>query len=129
MISTSALRMIGLAILGILVAAAVAVVASQLASRQIGLASEPVSAGDELAPPVAKPHRDGPNAAKDRGETEEGDSTTPTGEMPNPPATINGEAPAATTETTSPGDDASKPGGGESGGEDGGGGGDSKGDD
>ncbi len=44
------LKWIGLALLGILIAAAIAVAASSLASRQIGLASEPLSAGDALAP-------------------------------------------------------------------------------
>ncbi len=44
------MRWIGLALLGILVAAAVAFAASRLASQQIGLASEPVTAGDALAP-------------------------------------------------------------------------------
>jgi len=44
------LRWVGLALLGIVVAIVVAIVASRLASQQIGLASEPVSAGDSLAP-------------------------------------------------------------------------------
>jgi hypothetical protein len=43
-------RWLGLALLGIVVAAVVAIAASRLASQQIGLASEPVSAGDALAP-------------------------------------------------------------------------------
>jgi len=43
-------RWVGLALLGIVVAAAVAIAASRLASQQIGLASQPVSAGDALAP-------------------------------------------------------------------------------
>lgn len=48
---------IGLALLGIVIAAAVSVAASRLASQQIGLASEPISAGDALAPAQRK-HRD-----------------------------------------------------------------------
>ncbi|MGN6664729.1 MAG: hypothetical protein ACTHK6_11080 [Solirubrobacterales bacterium] len=56
MIAASTWRMIALAIAGLLVAAAVAWLASDLASRQIGLASEPISAGDELAPAIARPH-------------------------------------------------------------------------
>lgn len=43
-------RWFGLALLGILIAAGVAFAASRLASQQIGLASEPISAGDALAP-------------------------------------------------------------------------------
>ncbi len=41
-----------LALLGLLIAGAVAVAASRLASEQIGIASESVSAGDQLAPVV-----------------------------------------------------------------------------
>lgn len=48
------LKWIGLALLGIAIASVVAVAASNLASRQIGLASEPISAGEALAP--QKPH-------------------------------------------------------------------------
>ncbi len=48
------LRWVGLALLGILIAAGVSVAASSLASRQIGLASEPISAGDALAPARAE---------------------------------------------------------------------------
>jgi hypothetical protein len=43
-------RWLGLALLGILIAAAISIAASRLASQQIGLASQPVSAGDALAP-------------------------------------------------------------------------------
>jgi hypothetical protein len=46
----AALRWTGLALLGIVIAAVVSVAASRLASQQIGLASEPISAGDALAP-------------------------------------------------------------------------------
>lgn len=48
-------RWLGLALLGILIAAGVSIAASRLASQQIGLASEPISAGDALAP-VARTH-------------------------------------------------------------------------
>ena len=51
-------RWLGLALLGILIAAGVSIAASRLASQQIGLASEPISAGDALAPAkraLAKP--------------------------------------------------------------------------
>ena len=44
------LKWLGLALLGIAVAAAVAIAASNLASQQIGLSSEPITAGDALAP-------------------------------------------------------------------------------
>lgn len=44
------MRWLGLALLGILIAAAISIAASRLASQQIGLASQPISAGDALAP-------------------------------------------------------------------------------
>lgn len=56
---TTTIRWLGLALLGILIAAGVSIAASRLASRQIGLASEPISAGDALVPrasPRPSPH-------------------------------------------------------------------------
>ncbi len=47
---TTTLRWVGLALLGILIAAAISIAASRLASQQIGLASQPITAGDALAP-------------------------------------------------------------------------------
>lgn len=44
------IRWVALALLGLLIAAGVSIAASSLASQQIGLASEPISAGDALAP-------------------------------------------------------------------------------
>jgi hypothetical protein len=46
------LRWTVLALLGLTVAAGISVAASKLVSQRIGLASEPLSAGRELAPPV-----------------------------------------------------------------------------
>jgi hypothetical protein len=46
------LKWVALALVGLLIAAAVAVLGSSLASRQIGLSSEPLRAGDALAPPT-----------------------------------------------------------------------------
>jgi hypothetical protein len=43
-------KWIGLALLGLAIAAAVAIAASHLTSQQIGLASESITAGDKLAP-------------------------------------------------------------------------------
>ena len=60
----TAVRWTGLALLGVLVAAAVSVAASRLASQQIGLASEPISAGDALAPSQRQLH---PSAAPKSG--------------------------------------------------------------
>lgn len=76
------IRWVGLALLGIVIAAGVSIAASSLASRQIGLASEPISAGDALAPatrmqtkpPRPRPHRHGKSGHR---------TTTP---APSPPA-------------------------------------------
>jgi hypothetical protein len=54
--TTSSLRWPLLAVLGLLVAAAIAFLATQMVSQKIGISSEPLSAGRALAPrsPVAK---------------------------------------------------------------------------
>jgi len=60
---TTTLRWLGLALLGVAVAAAVSFAASRLVSQQIGLASQPISAGNALAPvkadnrPPVKPEK------------------------------------------------------------------------
>lgn len=126
MISRSTLRMIALAIAGIVIAAAVAVFASQLASRQIGLASEPVSAGDELAPAVVRPNHERNVEGEKQGERGSGRgtaapsigksrTTSPAGGGEAPPAT---EAPTGAESPTAPessnaGDDSSERSGGE----------------
>lgn len=51
------MRWFGLALLGVAVAIFVAIAASRLVSQQIGLASEPISAGDALAPRLGPVHR------------------------------------------------------------------------
>lgn len=70
-------RWIGLAILGMLIAAAVSIAASKVASQQIGLASEPISAGDSLAPKSQEKER--PRAAP------KGDERQRTPSAPSPP--------------------------------------------
>lgn len=89
---TTTLKWIGLALLGIAVAAAVAIAASNLASRQIGLASEPISAGDALAP-VTSAHRGrSPSAqAGDQG-----------GRRPAPSAPASPTAPSQPSEAAPP---------------------------
>jgi hypothetical protein len=52
---SATVRWLGLALLGILIAAAISIAASRLASQQIGLASQPISAGDALAPAAKTP--------------------------------------------------------------------------
>jgi hypothetical protein len=95
------LRWLGLALLGILIAAGVSIAASRLASQQIGLASQPISAGDALAPAVSrvKPshrhpgpgHRPANRQAKTSPEPSTIPSMPPTSEPPTyspPPSTV-----------------------------------------
>jgi hypothetical protein len=88
MTSTATLKWIGLALLGIAVAAAVAIAAGNLAGRQIGLSSEPISAGDSLAPVTS--------ASKSHGSGHSGSGHDNGGPTPTTPAT------APTTPTAPP---------------------------
>jgi hypothetical protein len=110
------LRWLGLALLGILVAAGVAIAASRLASQQIGLASEPISAGDALAPTL-RPHGRRPGRRRPHHHVP---ATTPT--VTTPPATTTAPPPPTPTtiETAAPEPQPEGPshaGGGEHGGE------------
>jgi hypothetical protein len=100
--SRATIKWVGLALVGLLVAAGVAIAASNLASRQIGLASEPISAGDALAP-AASPDRGHDSQGSGHGH---GDRTTPaTPVAPTPTAPepeITTPAPAPESESTSP---------------------------
>lgn len=87
------IKWVGLALAGLLVAAGVAIAASNLASQQIGLASEPISAGDALAP-AASPNRGHGSQGQGGGR---GDTTTPT----NPTTTTEPE-PTITTPPPEP---------------------------
>jgi hypothetical protein len=111
----AAAKWLGLALIGLLVAAAVAIAAGRLASQQIGLASEPITAGDRLAPAVTSPHRGGEPGG--RRHPAHAQAPTTTG---HPPATTvespSVEPPPPPAEPQSPADD--------SGGEAGGGGAD-----
>jgi len=101
-----------LALLGIAVAVAIAIAAGNLASRQIGLASEPISAGDALAPATST--KGGSHVSHNKSEREAEPPTTTT----TAPETEK-TAPETTTPPTetqpSPGRDDSH-GGGDSGG-------------
>lgn len=85
---STTLRWIGLALLGIVIAAGVAVAASSLVSHQIGLASEPLSAGDALAPVVshAAAHARGGHRTSNRPTTTEPSSSPPPAETTTTPA-------------------------------------------
>jgi len=116
----AALRWLGLALLGLLAAAAISIAAGRLAGRQIGLASQPISAGDALAPRTAqKPDRPGRkrhNAGRHTTTTTPATTspppattTTPEPTTPVPPTTL---PPAPPSEPPSAGQDGERPGGG-----------------
>jgi len=104
MSSRATIKWVGLALVGLLVAAGVAIAASNLASRQIGLASEPISAGDALAP-ATNPNRGHRSQSPGHGP---GDRTTPTPAAttrePQPPAPTPAPEQEATTPTTPAGE-------------------------
>ncbi len=68
--TASHLRWPLLALLGLLIAAAVALLATQIVSQQIGISSEPLTAGRELSPSSR------PAAAKRRDQRAEAPATT-----------------------------------------------------
>ena len=72
-----------LALLGLAIAIGVAFAAANLASRQIGIASESVSAGDTLAPALQAPAGNGDSQGRPP-ETTTPEETTTT-EEPSPP--------------------------------------------
>lgn len=86
----AAMRWFGLALLGLLIAAAVSIAASRLASQQIGLASEPVTAGDALAPETPKAY---PASKPKHHSTNHGPATTPSSPQPVGPTEATEPAP------------------------------------
>lgn len=69
-------KWVALALAGLAIAVGVAIAAANLASQQIGIASESVSAGDTLAPSLRAPEKEGKRGGHDRGPSDE--TTTPT---------------------------------------------------
>ena len=122
------IRWLGFALLGIVVAAAVSIAASRLSSQQIGLASEPISAGEQLVPKAASPaspklqprqhrrrHRNHARVQQTPAPAPVAPSTTSTPPAPAPPPASSAPAPAppASSSHASSGDDsASQTGGG-----------------
>jgi len=99
-------KWIGLALLGLAIAVAVAIAASNLASQQIGIASESISAGDRLAPAFEGEAPETGNPEKGNGgppSKEDTTEPTTTTEPTEPPETTT--EPTEPTETTEPGDD------------------------
>jgi hypothetical protein len=101
-----------LALAGLAIAIGIAIAAANLTSRQIGIASESVSAGDALAPALNIPGKAKPQESGG-GSGQEGTATVPSY---TPPATATEEPPFSPEEPSGSPDDH-------------GGGGDSDGDD
>ena len=88
-------KWIGLALLGLVIAAAVAIAASNLVSQQIGIASESVSAGDKLAPAIGAAGNEGKSTGgtgvgggERSEETTGGEEQTTTTPTPPPTTTV-----------------------------------------
>lgn len=117
-------KWIGLALLGLAIAGGVAFAASRLASQQIGIASESISAGDRLAPSGisreagGKPGEQGKTGTTPAHETTTTEPTEPVEPVETTPTTPV-EPPPVTSPETSP----SEHGGEDHGGGGGGGGG------
>jgi hypothetical protein len=91
--ATSILRWIAIAFIGLAIAAVVAFAASKLVSQRIGLSSEPLNAGKELAPPETRPpHTDGSGNSRTRTTRTNGPTTTT---IPAPPVTTTVPAPSS----------------------------------
>jgi hypothetical protein len=84
-----------LALLGLAAAAAISVAASHLVSQRIGLASEPLSAGKELAPPPRERSNHGQRHPSDS--RKPSDATTSTTAPSTPPTALPTTTSAPTT--------------------------------
>ncbi len=105
---TGWLRWTLLALLGLAVAAAISVAASNLVSQRIGLASEPLSAGRELAPP---PRGEGRHPNDRHSGSTTAPTTTPTTTAAPPAPSVPTGGPYSGP-TTTPAPRPSPPGGG-----------------
>lgn len=94
-------KWIGLALLGLVIAGAVAIAASNLVSQQIGIASESLSAGNSLAPAIGAASEEG-NKGKSGGESSETSGGEEQGTTTAPPPTTTVPLPPTTTVPTQP---------------------------
>lgn len=99
-----------LALAGLAIAIAIAIAAANLTSRQIGIASESVSAGDALAPALNVPAETKPQGEDDNSGPGNGETTT----VPSLPPSTGTEEPLTPEETTTGPDDHGGGGGGSS---------------
>jgi hypothetical protein len=98
-------RWILLALAGLLVAVAVAVAASKVTSQRIGLASEPLQAGQELAPGPPQADQGSGGRPRRRGGNRDPDQDNGS---PSPPATTTAASTTTTSATTGSDDSASE---------------------
>lgn len=112
--SRATIKWAGLALAGLLIAVGVAIAAGNLASRQIGLASEPISAGDALAPAASgsgNRHHPPPPSNRHHGPgttvptTPSSPSTTAPKPEPTTPTAPTPEPTAPTSPSNGAGDD------------------------
>lgn len=89
----SFLRWTALALVGLAIAVAVGVAAGKLTSQRIGLSSEPLKAGEALAPKAGEAHNGNPGGKPGGGG--DGGNDTPT-----PPTTTTTVQPQTTTTPT-----------------------------
>jgi len=80
-----------LALVGLAIAIGVAIAGANLASRQIGIASESVSAGNALAPALQAPADNGPQNQPPPDTTAPETTTTTTEETPPPEETTESD--------------------------------------
>lgn len=114
--SRATIKWAGLALAGLLIAVGVAIAAGNLAGRQIGLASEPISAGDALAP-AASPSHGSSRSGHDHGERPP-PTATPAPTTTSPPVETTTPAPPPSVEAQPPaGGEDHRTGGGDSGAE------------
>jgi len=115
--SRATIKWMGLALAGLLIAVGVAIAAGNLAGQQIGLASEPISAGDALAPATSTSHGHGSShSGHGHGGKPQTGTTAPT--ITSPPVETAAPAPPPSVEAQPPaGGEDHPPGSGDSGGE------------
>ena len=104
--SSPAVRWTALALLGVVIAVAVGVIASQVASQRIGLASEPVRAGETLAPSSTSPAGHGGGSDSSGGGSDSGGpSSGGAGTGPTTTTTSTTTTVPSTTTSSTTGDD------------------------
>ncbi len=110
---TAVVRWIGLAILGLMIAAAIAFAASKVVSQRVGLAGESFTAGRELAPPRDRGNHRGNGGRGHKPDTRPTTTTTPatttTSTLPTTTAPAPTVPPSAAPQQPAPGSNGGQP--------------------